>query len=276
MSNELLENSGSRNGAIVVWLALHTAEGGYDSDPADVGIDAGSARSLLQFFRNSIGTSDPKSSHAIADDDEILDDLVPYSRKAFTLRSGNPKSDNLEQMGLAKWDRATWLTHKGLLHNAAVWIVRCAKARGWSLADIRHLTVTEVKAGNVRGVIAHVDYTNATGDGTHWDCGPNYPMDVVIADARRIFSGESTTTVEDGTMAYDQDDANHLAHLDTMISGSFGRFRNAAEATAAATQATQAAAERTATASERTADASERIATALEQITGTGTTPLTT
>jgi hypothetical protein len=206
MALELAKNSGSRGGAAVVWLALHTAEGGYDSDPADYGIDAGSAQSLVDFFRRSIGTNDPKSCHAIADDDVLIDNLVDYGRKAYTLRNGNPRSDNLEQMGLAKWDRPTWLTHDGLLTNAARWITSRAKARGWSLGDIRHLSVAEVRAGNVRGVIVHFDYTQATGDGEHWDCGPGYPIDVVIARARAIFQGETPTSGKDWFDMADKDD----------------------------------------------------------------------
>ena len=94
MAGELTANSSGRGGATVWWLALHTAEGGYDSDPADHGIDAGSARSLVAFFQRSSAAS----SHAIADDDVLLDNLVPYDRKAWTLRGGNPYSDNLEQI----------------------------------------------------------------------------------------------------------------------------------------------------------------------------------
>jgi hypothetical protein len=230
MAGELTRNSGSRGGAEVVWLGYHTAEGGYDSDPADAGIDAGSADSLVDFFVRSIGTSDPKSSHAIADDDEIRDDLVPYDRKAFTLRNGNPKSDNLEMMALAKWSRAEWLQHDGLLWNAALWGARRAKARGWSLSDVRHLTVAQVKAGNVRGFIGHVDYTEATDDGTHWDPGPNFPWDVVISRARDIFSG--TTDNQEDDMTPEQANEAHvtytrIGHVDTMLSQNLSKLLSA-------------------------------------------------
>jgi hypothetical protein len=168
---ELEAQSSSRNGAAVLWIVIHTAEGPTDEFPSRPDLDAGSAEDLLAFFR---GKTD-RSCHAIADDDKLLDRLVDYSRAAWTLRNGNPRSDNLEMCGLASWSRAEWLTHKGMLSNAARWVAGRLKARQM---PVHRVTVAECAARTARGYMDHNTYTVATKDGTHWDCGPNFPWDV--------------------------------------------------------------------------------------------------
>jgi hypothetical protein len=157
--------SGSRNGAKVIWICVHTAEGIRDADD------------LKAFFDRSTNSS----SHAVADDTELIENCVPYDRAAWTLRNGNEESDNLELCGFASWSRAEWLNnHQGMLNQAALWIRRRCNARG---VPIVKLSAADVRARKA-GVIGHVDYTNGTGDGTHWDPGPGFPWDVVIARAK--------------------------------------------------------------------------------------------
>lgn len=170
MANELVAQSSSRLGATVLWVTIHTAEGPTDAYPTDPNRDPGSAQALLRFFQ---GKTD-RSCHAIADDDVLLDNLVPYERAAWTLRGGNRYSDNLEMCGLASWSRDEWLTHKRMLELAARWVSGRLKARG--LAK-RRLTVGQVAAKSAAGYIDHWTYTRATGDGTHWDVGDGFPWD---------------------------------------------------------------------------------------------------
>lgn len=159
-----MANSSSRSGTRVRWVVVHTAEG------------IRKASDLKAFFERSTNSS----SHAVADDYTLIDNLVPYDRAAWTLRNGNEESDNLELCGFASWTREEWLTnHQGMLNNAAAWIRSRCKARG---IPIVKLSPTQVRAGE-SGVIGHVDYTDGTGDGTHWDPGPGFPWDVVMARA---------------------------------------------------------------------------------------------
>lgn len=163
-------NSSSRSGRKVIWVCVHTAEG------------IRKASDLRAFFERSTNSS----AHAVADDATLLDNLVSYSQAAWTLRSGNPASDNLELCGFASWSRNEWLTnHKGMLNNAASWVRARCLARG---IPIRKLDAAGVRRGDA-GVIGHVDYTNGTGDGTHWDPGPGYPWDVVLDKARAYANG---------------------------------------------------------------------------------------
>lgn len=157
--------SSSRHGARVIWAVIHTAEGARTVD------------SLAAWF-NRAGSN--ASAHALADDDRVMDNFVPYSLAAWTLRGGNTRSDNLELCGFADWTRAEWLNHMGMLRHAAGWIRTRCLSRGIPMVKIGP---ADVAAGRP-GVIGHVDYTNGTGDGTHWDPGPNFPWDLVMQMAR--------------------------------------------------------------------------------------------
>lgn len=153
-------------------LAIHTAEG------------ARTARALAAYFwRDDIAAS----SHDAVDAHETIH-MVPYERAAWTLRSGNPISDNLELCGFARWTRGQWLSTgvvdgvgnpRAMLDRTAAWIRARARARG---IPMHKLSVTELGQG-LWGVIAHADWTEAKSDGTHWDPGPGVPWDYVMDKA---------------------------------------------------------------------------------------------
>jgi hypothetical protein len=166
--------SSSRNGARVRVFCLHTTEG------------------IMRAADLRDWTGWAGSSHAAADETGVLlsgaaDGFVDYSRASWTLRNGNPWSDNLEQCGFAGWTRAQWLARPKLLEAAARWLADRHRAR--PDVPLRRLSVMELAAGH-SGVIDHDTYTKATRDGTHWDCGPNYPWDVVIPRAQALANGE--------------------------------------------------------------------------------------
>lgn len=190
---------------MVLWITIHTAEGPTDEFPSDPTRDAGSALDLLSFFESKTD----RSCHAIADDDRLLDNLVSYDRAAWTLRNGNSRSDNLEMCGLASWTRAEWLTHKGMLANAARWVAGRLKARGM---PVRRVTVAECAARSVRGYMDHWTYTQATGDGTHWDVGPSFPWD--------IFGPMVTTAYNGGNPIMATLDADDLKAIRAQIDAS--------------------------------------------------------
>jgi N-acetylmuramoyl-L-alanine amidase-like protein len=220
MTNELSRQSQERDGAMVKWITIHTAEGPTDEFPADPKLDAGSARDLVKFFE---GKTD-RSCHAVCDDDELIEGLVPYDRAAWTLRAGNKYSDNLEMCGLASWSRAEWLKHPGMLDNAARWAASRCKARG---IPPRRLSIGQVAARALGGVIDHNTYTKATGDGTHWDVGPNFPWDVFLPKVQEFYDGAAK--VEDDDMNPQQAQEMHLtytraSHVDEMLSENLGKI----------------------------------------------------
>ena len=182
--------SESRNGAVVRLLAVHSTEGnGTAQDLRDAAWWTG-------------------SSHAINDETGTLltpaEGCVPYERAAWTLRSGNHISDNIEQVGWAHWTRAEWLARPLLLDGTARWLADRSKARGIPLVK---LSPADVAAGK-SGVIGHVDWTYGMKDGTHTDPGPNYPWDVVLPKAIAYRNGTSS-----GGLVMDADVAKEFAEL---------------------------------------------------------------
>lgn len=165
--------SSSRNGAKVRLLAVHTTEG------------VRTCPDLLAFFEREYKDNPDTagSSHAGACD-TCQSEFLSYDRAAWTLRSGNLVSDNIELCGMAAWSRAEWLRHMTMLDGAAQWLAKRAKARGIPLVK---LTPADVAAGR-SGVIGHADWTTGMHDGSHWDPGPSFPWDLLMPLANRYLT----------------------------------------------------------------------------------------
>jgi hypothetical protein len=171
-------NKGGTRGKIL-WIIVHTAEGSTN------------VRSLGNYFAKA---SVQASSHVGIDDTEMAQ-YVPYTEQAWTARSANPYADQAELCGFAKWTRADWLSHPGMLELTAQWIAERCKARG--IPPVK-LSAADV-AARKPGVIGHVEITNGLKDGTHTDPGPSFPWDVVMARVNAILK---PTPVEDDMPPY--------------------------------------------------------------------------
>lgn len=158
--------SSTRKGKVTL-VALHTTEG------------ITRAKDLGPFFERAYAKDPNKagSSHVAIDDVDTIE-LVSYNRAAWTLRSGNDISDNAELCAFAGWDRAEWLRHPRMLARASQWAYDRCQARG---LPFRKLTPEQLAAGMRGGVIGHVDWTKGMKDGSHWDPGPNFPWDIIMA-----------------------------------------------------------------------------------------------
>lgn len=163
--------SSSRNGAAILWIALHTAEGSR-------------RRGDLYNFFDTVRSG---SSHGAADGTGLDDGWVPDDRAAWTLLNGNPVSLNLEMCAFARWTREQWLSEgtvdgvvnpRQMVRNAAEWARRKCEKHGIPKAYIGIDGVAARRAG----IIAHRDYTYGAGDGDHTDIGLNFPWDVFFAD----------------------------------------------------------------------------------------------
>lgn len=156
-------NYSSRGGAGVRLVVLHTAEG------------ARTAAELGSFFANP---ASGVSSHVGIDDTAgTVWEYVRPEHKAWTQGNANPVAAAAELCAWAKWSRAEWDAHPAMLVNAAEWIAEeCARFG----LPMRRLTPAEAQ-GNGRGVCQHVDL--GSWGGGHWDCGPGFPLDDVLAVA---------------------------------------------------------------------------------------------
>jgi hypothetical protein len=152
-------NQSSRNGVKPRLIVLHTTEGHNREGLDDL-------RGLVSFFNNS---ANQVSSH-IANDAEGNDArMVPDERKAFTQAAFNSLSLSIEQIGFASQKQFP----EAQLRNTAQWIAHWSKRHG-----------IPIQRSTTHGICQHKEL--GLKGGGHTDCGPNYPIDEVLAMARKM------------------------------------------------------------------------------------------
>ena len=115
--------------------------------------------------------------------------LVPDSRQAWgAMPTGNRIGLHICLEGYAKWTRAEWLSKgraglEGMAHDIAAW----SKQYGIPLVK---LSPAQVRAGQ-RGICTHADISAAFRETDHTDPGSGFPLDLVIARAKQILSGNN-------------------------------------------------------------------------------------
>lgn len=153
-----------RESSQVDWLILHTAEGATD----EIGLGA--------FFKRTTAGS---SNTGIGQDGGYAT-YVNYADTCWAAPPLNQEGEHVEICGFAKWTRPQWLAMKQMLETVAKWIAwRCAVRA----IPIRHVLLP---ARGTSGISGHKDVNNQYHQSSHWDPGPNFPWDVVIARARVI------------------------------------------------------------------------------------------
>ncbi|MGH2802450.1 MAG: peptidoglycan recognition protein family protein [Thermoleophilaceae bacterium] len=172
-------------------LVFHTTEG------------ARTVQSLGAFLRR-LGTA----SYHSATDDHSLANYVHPDNTAWHCRGCNPASEGFCFCAFSRWSVNEWLNHPVMLENAAWWLAQRSQVRGIPLVKLDAAGVRRALRNpeDPGGVCMHHTYTLATGDGTHWDCGPSFwgkPLDGIIARAHEL-----TRKVEDDM--FDEQDRKQL------------------------------------------------------------------
>ena len=157
-------NYSGRGGANVRLVVLHTAQGAL------------TYQALGSYFANP---SSGVSSHVGIDDTpNTVGEYVHPNYKAWTQANANPVALAAELCAFAEWTTAQWHLHPNMLENAALWVRETCLTYG---IPIVRLSPSQAQ-GNGVGVCHHVDL--GSWGGSHWDCGPNFPMDEVIQLAK--------------------------------------------------------------------------------------------
>lgn len=124
---------------------------------------------------------------------KMLDEhTVPY----HVGPNGNGLSTGSEHCGSVSLTQAQWLSANGraMLDRSARRSAQRAHERGWSLADCRWLTVSEVAKKTVKGFCTHNDIRLALGGTTHSDPGPNFPYAWYMERVRFWYLNPNGTT----------------------------------------------------------------------------------
>lgn len=146
----------SRNGARVLYILLHTQEGG----PAD-----GSGAVGLAGFCN--GDNDV-SYHEVIGAGKLIH-VVPADKAAWSVLAANPYTHNVVFAGSrAGWSREQWLAREDDIRLAAWHIVGVANAAGVPVKTVNTKTP---------GISDHNFVTVVLGIGNHTDVGKYFPWD---------------------------------------------------------------------------------------------------
>lgn len=121
--------------------------------------------------------TDSVSSHYYADKGTVIQSLNTDYRAWHAGSSiGNSRAIAYEIVGTNSKSRTWWLQNVDW-DKLAKCIARDMKH--WGIKN-QHLSVSQMKAGTVTGIVTHDDMRRAWGGTTHNDPGPNFPMDHLI------------------------------------------------------------------------------------------------
>lgn len=132
--------------------------------------------------------------------------LVPDNRQAWAAAAqGNARGLHLCVMGRAEWNRERWLQEGKLLERAAQRIATWSREYGIPLVKI---SASDARR-DVRGVLGHIDISEAWGESDHWDPGHHFPYREVFARAAEILGAPIETEGDD--MALSDADVQRIA-----------------------------------------------------------------
>ncbi|WP_459955176.1 peptidoglycan recognition protein family protein [Nocardia sp. IFM 10818] len=144
--------------------------------------------------------------------------MVPDDRQAWgAMNEGNRRGLHVCAMGRAAWDRNRWLSEPKLLERTAMRYAEWSRRYGIPLHKI---SAAQARAGE-RGIVGHIDISEAWRESDHWDPGRNFPYDVVIARAIEINGGAPATPPQEDDMPSAAEIAKAL--LETRIQRPDGR-----------------------------------------------------
>ncbi|MET9729331.1 peptidoglycan recognition family protein [Streptomyces sp. NPDC006458] len=134
------------------------------------------AENVAAYFANLPATN-KASAHVCVDNNSAVR-CVADGDRAWHAPGANGDGLGLELAGYARQTRAEWLDDysKGVIEQAAqVAADWCRKHN----IPAKKLTVAELKAGK-RGIVGHVDVSQAYGQTNHYDPGPAFPWDYFL------------------------------------------------------------------------------------------------
>jgi N-acetylmuramoyl-L-alanine amidase CwlA len=118
---------------------------------------------------------DKVSSHFYADAKTVIQSLdTKYDANHAGSREGNGGAISFELVGTNSSSVAHW---KAVIDEVAP--VMAAVMKAHKIAN-RHLTVAQMRAGSLSGIVTHDDMRRAWGSTSHTDPGKNFPMDYLL------------------------------------------------------------------------------------------------
>lgn len=154
-----IHSDGKRNIKNLKWIVIHSTE----SD---------SASGTAEYFQSSHSTG---SAHFVVGEDGVYRTL-PDEAQPWGAPGANEEGLHIEVVGHAKFTREEWLKRKKTLESVKKIV------QNWS--SKYNIPLIFIKAGDLQagesGVTTHSEVSKAFHKSTHWDPGPNFPMDKIL------------------------------------------------------------------------------------------------
>lgn len=161
---------------------------GFFTDPRRPKLDPVTKKQLIDANGKAMTEPVTASAHFCVDSDSVVQcverkDIAFHVPGYIAGSELNAISYGIEHHGYARQTRDEWLDAESM---AALEISAELVARLCHEDNITpvFLDVEDLKAGNLDGITGHVQCTKASGKGTHWDPGLNFPWDWYIERVR--------------------------------------------------------------------------------------------
>lgn len=132
----------------------------------------GRARQVAEWFGGA--TAPQASAHYVVDDNDIVS-CVDEGSVAWAAPGANSDGISIEMCGFARWERAEWEAHTGLLANVRNLIDDICARQGF---PVQIVDAHGLLAGDA-GVTLHRWVSDAWHKSDHWDPGYGFPLERV-------------------------------------------------------------------------------------------------
>ena len=195
-------NAGRAAGQPTV-VVIHSTEGSEGTHSAEDGAAYDQRR------------TDGTSTHFFVDADSVIQCVKTTDRANHARATGNKIGVGFELCGRAGQTSAQWHDAASLpmLRLAAKYVAKVC--RKYSI-PVRRLSVAQLRAGG-KGICGHVDITDAFGESTHTDPGPNFPWAEFLSMVAAELKGDDMTPEQ----------ATSLAHTEKMVGSMYAEVRAA-------------------------------------------------
>jgi N-acetyl-anhydromuramyl-L-alanine amidase AmpD len=149
-------------------LVLHTTEN--ECAP-------GVAAAVARYFAAPLTQA---SAHYVVGPDAVYQCVADGDRAWHVGAAGNPRSIGVEQTGRARFSAEEWRGEAAQAMLSRVVDLLAVLCRRWGIPPV----VVEgpaLAAPGASGITTHAAVAAALGGTTHWDPGPAYPLDSVVA-----------------------------------------------------------------------------------------------
>jgi N-acetyl-anhydromuramyl-L-alanine amidase AmpD len=132
--------------------------------------------------------TDGTSTHFFVDTDSVIQCVRTTDRAHHARATGNKIGIGFELCGRAGQTSTQWhdAASAPMLRLAATYVAKCCRKYD---IPVRRLTVAQLRDGE-KGICGHVDITNAFGESTHTDPGPNFPWTEMLEMVQAELNGD--------------------------------------------------------------------------------------